>query len=95
MILGSAGAEDPATIAAGGRDAARGSSEIGRVGGRDSSCRLAAVKRKMGATNGLFGVLRPAEVPCFYNDLGVVRKTAKPLCAGSIPARASKLSSAN
>ena len=54
-----------------------------------SSCRLAAVKRKMGATNGLFGVLRPAEVPCFYNDLGVVRKTAKPLCAGSIPARAS------
>jgi hypothetical protein len=36
-----------------------------------------------------FWELRPAEVPCFHNDLGVVRKTAKPLCVGSIPTRAS------
>jgi hypothetical protein len=34
----------------------------------------------------------PAEVPCFLNELRQACKTAKPLCAGSIPARASKLS---
>jgi hypothetical protein len=32
----------------------------------------------------------PAEVPCFLNELRQACKTAKPLCVGSIPTRASK-----
>jgi hypothetical protein len=31
----------------------------------------------------------PAEVPCFLNELRQACKTAKPLCVGSIPTRAS------
>ena len=53
---------------------------------------LAAVKLPLSekwVLKSRFWELRPAEVPCFHNDLGVVRKTAKPLCVGSIPTRAS------
>ena len=36
-----------------------------------------------------FGNQNPTEIPCFISGLRVSVKTAKPLCAGSIPARAS------
>jgi hypothetical protein len=42
-----------------------------------------------GAKTTPFGNQDPAEIPCFVSGLRVAVKTAKPLCAGSIPARAS------
>jgi hypothetical protein len=36
-----------------------------------------------------FGNPDPAEIPCFVSGLRVAVKTAKPLCGGSIPPRAS------
>jgi len=43
----------------------------------------------MGAKNTRFWVYHPTEVPCFIKHLRMAQKTAKPLCVGSIPIRAS------
>jgi hypothetical protein len=47
---------------------------------------------KNGTKTSLFGAPVPTEVPCFHNHLAGAQKTAKPLCVGSIPTRASKIS---
>ena len=48
-----------------------------------------ANKVPKGAKTTPFGNQNPTEIPCFISGLRVAVKTAKPLCAGSIPARAS------
>jgi hypothetical protein len=45
---------------------------------------------KNGTKTSYFGAPVPTEVPCFHNYLAGAQKTAKPLCVGSIPTRASK-----
>src|SRR6266851_7819248 len=45
----------------------------------------------MGAKSTRILVVHPTEVPCFLSDLRLTIKTAKPLCVGSIPTRASKI----
>jgi hypothetical protein len=45
---------------------------------------------KKGVKTSHFGAPVPTEVPCFHNHLAGAQKTAKPLCVGSIPTRASK-----
>src|SRR5579859_2910731 len=52
-----------------------------------------ANKVPKGAKTTPFGNQIPTETPCFISGLRVAVKTAKPLCAGSIPARASNSSS--
>jgi hypothetical protein len=49
-----------------------------------------ANKVPKGAKTTPFGNQNPTEMRCFISGLRVDVKTAKPLCAGSIPARASK-----
>jgi hypothetical protein len=44
---------------------------------------------KNGTKTGILGAPVPTEVPCFHNHLAGAQKTAKPLCVGSIPTRAS------
>lgn len=60
---------------------------------RDRGCLAVAImvanKVPKGANTTPFGTLNPAELPFFISGLRVDVKTAKPLCAGSIPARAS------
>jgi hypothetical protein len=53
---------------------------------------MVANKVPKGAKTTPFGNPNPAEIACFVSGLRVAVKTAKPLCAGSIPARASKTS---
>jgi len=50
---------------------------------------MVANKVPKGAKTTPFGNQNPTEIPCFISGLRVTVKTAKPLCAGSIPARAS------
>ena len=52
---------------------------------------LAANKIQNGAKTTRFQVLHSTKKPSFINWLDETAKTAKPLCAGSIPARASNL----
>jgi hypothetical protein len=51
---------------------------------------MVANKVPKGAKTTPFGNRNPTEIACFISGLRVAVKTAKPLCAGSIPARASK-----
>ena len=53
-------------------------------------CHYAANRVKNGTKTGNLGAPVPTEVPCFHNHLAGAQKTAKPLCVGSIPTRASK-----
>jgi len=50
---------------------------------------MVANKVPKGAKTTPFGNQNPTEIPCFISGLRVSVKTAKPLCEGSIPARAS------
>jgi hypothetical protein len=50
-----------------------------------------ANKLPKGAKTTPFGNPDPAEIPCFVSGLRVAVKTAKPLCVGSIPTRASNI----
>jgi hypothetical protein len=52
---------------------------------------MVANKVPKGAKTTPFGNPNPAEIACFVSGLRVAVKTAKPFCAGSIPARASNL----
>jgi len=55
-------------------------------------CHCAANKVKNSTKTGILGAPVPTEVPCFHSHLAGAQKTAKPLCVGSIPTRASKSS---
>ena len=63
-------------------------------GGEGERCRVVAIKvaNKVpkGAKTTPFGNPNPTEIACLVSGLRVAVKTAKPLCGGSIPPRASK-----
>jgi hypothetical protein len=55
---------------------------------------MVANKVPKGANTTPFGNQNPTEIPYFISGLRIAVNTAKPLCAGSIPARASNSSNA-
>jgi hypothetical protein len=65
------------------------------VEGAEHGCHLVANNEQKGAKTTPFCKRNPTEVPCFVSTLRVTAKTAKPLCAGSIPARASNSPKSN